>query len=86
MPIYEYKCQDCNNIIEEFQHISDKPLSVCPKCSGGLKRLISWNSVNVIYGAQEHYEKEIKPEAKRIAERIKAGDEDAAADIFGTNE
>jgi len=83
MPVYEYKCNSCGQVIEEFQQMSDEPLTVCPKCSGELKRLISLNSVNVVYGPQEHYEREIKPEAKRIAERIKAGDQEAAADIFG---
>jgi putative FmdB family regulatory protein len=85
MPIYEYKCKKCGKITEELQPINDDPLTTCPHCSGELKRLISWNSSNVIYDAREQLEKEIKPEAKRIAERIKAGDEDAAADIFGAD-
>jgi len=85
MPIYEYKCKKCGEITEELQHISDDPLTVCPHCSGELKRLISWNSSKTIYEAREQMEKEIKPEAKRIAERIKAGDEEAAADIFGAD-
>jgi len=85
MPIYEYKCKKCGKITEELQHISDDPLTTCPHCSGELKRLISWNSSKTIYEAREQMEKEIKPEAKRIAERIKAGDEEAAADIFGAD-
>ena len=41
MPIYEYKCDNCDRIIEVMQKFSDKPLSRCPACSGRIKRLIS---------------------------------------------
>ncbi|MGK9367706.1 FmdB family zinc ribbon protein [Melioribacter sp. Ez-97] len=40
MPTYEYKCNDCGYLFEEFQKISDEPLSTCPKCGGAVKRLI----------------------------------------------
>lgn len=86
MPIYEYKCKKCNQIIEEFQDFNDEPLLLCPNCSGELIHIISHTSIDVKYDAKELYEKEIKPEAKRIAELIKAGDEDTAADIFGIEE
>lgn len=86
MPLYEYMCKSCGNKLEEFQDINDDPLIVCPACSGPLKRLISTGFISVEYNAQEALEKEIKPEAKRIAERIKAGDEEAAADFFGVDE
>ena len=29
MPIYEYKCNKCNEIFEHFQKISDDPLKTC---------------------------------------------------------
>ncbi|MBC7795827.1 MAG: zinc ribbon domain-containing protein [Pyrinomonadaceae bacterium] len=32
MPIYEYKCSNCENKLETMQKISDEPLKVCPKC------------------------------------------------------
>lgn len=40
MPTYEYKCQKCGFVFEEFQQIGDEPLTICPKCSGPLKRVI----------------------------------------------
>ena len=39
MPTYEYQCTQCNYLFEEFQKISDQPKTVCPQCSGPLKRL-----------------------------------------------
>lgn len=42
MPIYEYQCQVCDCKLEEFQKISDAPLSVCPSCKEPkLQKIIS---------------------------------------------
>ena len=38
MPIYEYKCQQCGNMIEKRQSVSDAPLTVCEKCHGKLEK------------------------------------------------
>ena len=32
MPIYEYKCSECNEVFEHFERISDEPLQTCLKC------------------------------------------------------
>ncbi|MBU0728374.1 MAG: zinc ribbon domain-containing protein [Proteobacteria bacterium] len=44
MPLYEYQCQSCENVIEILQSISDEPETTCPDCSGDLKKLISMSS------------------------------------------
>jgi putative FmdB family regulatory protein len=41
MPVYEYKCSSCEKVLEAQQKISDSPLTVCPDCGGGLKKLVS---------------------------------------------
>ena len=42
MPIYDYKCSECEHQIELIQKISDDPKTVCPKCNKKtLKKLIS---------------------------------------------
>lgn len=43
MPTYEYECQECGHRFEQFQSITDAPLTDCPSpsCSGTVKRLIS---------------------------------------------
>ncbi len=40
MPTYEYKCENCGHVFEEFQSMSDDPLDECPKCGGKVQRLI----------------------------------------------
>lgn len=32
MPIYEYQCASCGHTLEEFQKMSDQPLTDCPAC------------------------------------------------------
>ncbi|MFA7383021.1 MAG: FmdB family zinc ribbon protein [Desulfurivibrionaceae bacterium] len=44
MPIYEYQCEACQDIIEAQQRLSEEPLTTCPACSGSLKKLISRSS------------------------------------------
>ncbi|UCG30616.1 MAG: zinc ribbon domain-containing protein [candidate division WOR-3 bacterium] len=41
MPTYEYECLFCRYKFDEFQKITDKPLTQCPKCKGKVRRLIS---------------------------------------------
>src|ERR1043166_6601068 len=41
MPIYEFRCKKCNNQIEVFQKLSDKPPARCKKCGGRLEKLVS---------------------------------------------
>ncbi|MDA8164723.1 MAG: zinc ribbon domain-containing protein [Desulfobacteraceae bacterium] len=44
MPIYEYECLQCKEVIEAVQKFSDAPMTTCPHCSGELKKLISSSS------------------------------------------
>ena len=47
MPVYEYQCKECGHIEEAFQKISEPPLETCPRCKGGLKKLISQSSFHL---------------------------------------
>lgn len=33
MPIYEYKCDNCDHTLEKIQKFSDDPLLDCPECN-----------------------------------------------------
>lgn len=41
MPIYEYQCAACGQVVEKWQKFSEAPLTVCPQCGGSLEKLIS---------------------------------------------
>ncbi len=44
MPIYEYECQSCREVIEKWQGLAEQPLTTCPSCAGTLKKIISQSS------------------------------------------
>lgn len=41
MPIYEYRCAACGQVVETWQKFSDAPLATCPACGGVMTKLIS---------------------------------------------
>jgi putative FmdB family regulatory protein len=41
MPLYEYKCHQCNKTFEVRQKFADEPLTVHAECGGEAERLIS---------------------------------------------
>src|ERR1700674_847597 len=45
MPIYEFRCNKCNDQIEVFQKLSDKPPTRCRKCGGRMEKQFSRTSV-----------------------------------------
>ena len=49
MPIYEYRCQDCQQIFEEWQTTFEERDLSCPVCGGTAKRIMS-NTTFVLKG------------------------------------
>ena len=45
MPLYEYRCERCNQRVEVIQKFSDRPLETCQHCGGKLERLLSASSI-----------------------------------------
>lgn len=50
MPMYDYKCLECNNTFEVLQKMSDERIKSCPKCGGEVKKLISGGNGLVFKG------------------------------------
>jgi putative FmdB family regulatory protein len=50
MPIYEYRCIDCESEHEFIQKFSDDPKTECPDCGGRLEKIIS-NTAFVLKGS-----------------------------------
>jgi len=51
MPTYEYECNKCGLRFERRQSMSDGPLSECPECKGGVRRLVSGGVGFIIKGS-----------------------------------
>lgn len=41
MPLYEYRCRNCNHQFEVQQSFSDDALTVCPECEGELRKVFA---------------------------------------------
>jgi putative FmdB family regulatory protein len=41
MPLYEYRCEQCDKVFELIQRFSDEPLRIHEGCGGRVERLIS---------------------------------------------
>ncbi|MEO7079253.1 MAG: FmdB family zinc ribbon protein, partial [Rhodococcus sp. (in: high G+C Gram-positive bacteria)] len=46
MPTYSYACTECENRFDIVQSFSEDSLTVCPQCSGKLRKL--FNSVGIV--------------------------------------
>ena len=64
MPTYEYECEKCGHVFEEYQSISAEPIKVCPKeeCHGTVKRLFS-PGAGFIFKGSGFYETDYKRKA-----------------------
>ncbi len=74
MPTYEYKCRDCGEKFDEFQKITDPPLTRCPSCGGEIDRLISGGSGIMFKGSGFYITDYRSANYKKAAESEKSAD------------
>jgi putative FmdB family regulatory protein len=53
VPTYQYACTECDHAFEQFQSFSDDALTVCPQCSGRLRKI--FNAVGVVFKGSGFY-------------------------------
>jgi len=53
MPMYQYKCNDCETIFERHQRMIEPPIRDCPECQGSVRRLI--NNVGIVFKGSGFY-------------------------------
>lgn len=53
MPMYSYKCRDCETAFDIRQEFSDSSLTECPNCGGSLRKL--FNSVGITFKGSGFY-------------------------------
>ena len=53
MPTYQYACTECDHFFEQFQSFSEDTLTVCPECSGKLRKV--FNAVGVVFKGSGFY-------------------------------
>jgi putative FmdB family regulatory protein len=53
VPTYQYACTACDHRFEAVQSFSDSSLTVCPACSGTLRKVFS--SVGIVFKGSGFY-------------------------------
>lgn len=53
MPVYQYACTECGEELEARQSFTDDALTVCPACSGRLRKVLT--AVGVVFKGSGFY-------------------------------
>ncbi|MFN3822100.1 MAG: FmdB family zinc ribbon protein [bacterium] len=62
MPIYDYQCQNCFQVVEVLQTLSEPPMENCPFCGGRVKKLANGN-VGLVFKGSGFYITDYKKRA-----------------------
>ena len=81
MPTYEYKCGNCDHMLEKFQSITANPIKKCPACGKmKLQRLLG-TGAGLIFKGSGFYETDYRSESyKKGAENAKPKTDSAKTD------
>ncbi|GAB3368482.1 FmdB family zinc ribbon protein [Amycolatopsis echigonensis] len=82
MPTYQYACKECDHRFEAVQSFSDPSLTVCPQCSGVLRKVFS--SVGVVFKGSGFYRTDSRDSSKSSASATPAKTESAKSDSSST--
>ena len=74
MPTYEYKCRDCGEKFDEFQSITDPPVSKCSSCGGPVDRVISGGS-GMLFKGKGFYKTDYRSESYKKAAQAERSSE-----------
>lgn len=82
MPVYVYACSNCGHRFEQQQSFTDDSLTICPECSGALRKV--FNSVGIVFKGSGFYRTDSRSEKSRAGSSGKAdsasGDSKPSAD------
>jgi putative FmdB family regulatory protein len=62
VPTYQYACTVCDHRFDQVQAFSDPSLTVCPECSGKLRKL--YGSVGVVFKGSGFYRNDSRSTTK----------------------
>ena len=81
MPTYQYECQRCGKVFEQFQRINEPPLTSCPKprCKGRVKRVIG-TGAGIIFKGSGFYSTDYRSESYKAAVKKEKGPKDSSTE------
>lgn len=71
MPTYQYQCTECGEGLEAVQKFSDDALTVCPTCSGRLRKIFS--AVGVVFKGSGFYRTDSRGSSSASTPAAKSG-------------
>lgn len=74
MPTYQYQCTECGEGLEAVQKFSDDALTVCPACSGRLRKVFS--AVGVVFKGSGFYRTDSRGSSSSSAPAAKSSSSD----------
>jgi putative FmdB family regulatory protein len=77
VPTYQYACTECGERLEKVQRFSDDPLTVCPACSGRLRKVFS--PVGIVFKGSGFYRTD-----SRSGNGVLAGAKEKSSDSNGS--
>ena len=76
MPTYQYVCTECSEPLEAVQAFTDAPLTVCPTCSGKLRKVFS--AVGVVFKGSGFYRNDSRDSGSKTATKTKKASTDSS--------
>ena len=71
MPVYEYKCSECDECFEIKQSYHDKPVTVCHRCGSEARRV--FKPAPIIFKGSGFYVTDYATDKEKNAETRKKG-------------
>ncbi|HTN80608.1 MAG TPA: FmdB family zinc ribbon protein [Acidimicrobiales bacterium] len=65
MPTYEYRCKGCGRELEVVQSFDEPSLTVCPHCSGPLRKV--FGSIGITFKGDGFYKTDNRSNGKKSA-------------------
>ena len=82
MPIYVFRCEQCGNVMEEYYHYIDSPLTLkCTQCNSMAPRVIP--AAAVVTKGYEEERRQISQLLKEDQKKIEKGDENFIHNLVG---
>jgi putative FmdB family regulatory protein len=77
VPTYQYTCTECGEPLEAVQKFTDAPLTVCPACSGRLRKVFS--PVGIVFKGSGFYRTDSRNGASAPAPAASASTSDSGS-------
>src|SRR3954468_3769318 len=78
LPTYQYACTECNHRFDAVQAFSDPSLTVCPVCSGKLRKVFS--SVGIVFKGSGFYRTDSRSSAGSTVAKSESSSESSSGD------